>query len=202
MLPGWAAYLATLLIVWGAIGYIRDIRRGRVRPNLVTWFLWSLAPLIALAAQLREGVGAEVALTAAVGLCPFIVFLVGLKQGTFRPVRFDWWCGAMALVALVLWQITGSGVVGVGLSILADAFAAAPTLRKSYRSPGSESHSFFALFAISALITLMTITDWTIITTAFPLYIFVLYVILFALVRFRIGERLSKVPLTSEASEH
>jgi hypothetical protein len=201
MLPNWVAYLATLLIIWGTVGYIHDIRHGRVQPNLVTWFLWSLAPLIALAAQLQAGVGAEAALAAVVGLCPLVVFLAGLSQGTFRPKPFDWWCAAMSLIALILWQITGSGIIGVMLSIVADTFGAAPTLRKSYIDPDSESHSFFALFAVSALVTLLAITHWTMVSAAFPLYIFMLYAVLFVLVRFRIGKRLGKSPQMGDTAE-
>lgn len=187
MLPSWVAYVATLLIIWGTIDYIREIRRGKVTPNLVTWFLWSLAPLIALGAQLKAGVGAEAALAAAAGLCPLAVFIIGVKQGTFQPQPFDWWCAGMSIIALALWLITGNGAVGVGLSIVADALGAAPTLRKSWLRPSSESPRFFALFAISALLTILTMTQWTIVNAAFSIYLLILYVTLFALVRFRIG---------------
>jgi hypothetical protein len=191
MLPSWLVYPATLLIVWGTVDYIGDIRRGRVQPNLVTWFLWALAPLIALCAQLATGnVGSEAALTATVGLCPLLVFLAGLKRGEWKPKPFDWCCGAMAILALILWQLTGSGAVGVGLSIVADALGAVPTLWKAYSHPGSESARFFALFAVSALITLVTIPQITIVTAGFSSYIFILYAVLFVLVRFRVGERL------------
>jgi hypothetical protein len=200
MLPNWFAYIATLLIIWGTVDYIRDIRRGNVTPNLVTWFLWSLAPLIALGAQLKAGVGAEAALAATAGLCPLAVFIMGVKQGTFRPQPFDWWCVAMSLIALILWLVTGNGALGVGLSILADAFGAAPTLRKSWLDPSSESSGFFALFAISALLTLLAITKWTMVNAAFSIYLLGLYAILFALVRFRIGPTFKRValPITDE----
>ncbi|HEX6462581.1 MAG TPA: hypothetical protein VFZ58_04955 [Candidatus Saccharimonadales bacterium] len=192
MLPSWVAYLATLLIIWGTVGYIWDIRHGRVAPNLVTWFLWSLAPLITLGAQLKAGVGAEAALAATAGLCPSAVLIAGLRQGTFRPQRFDWWCGGVSLLALLLWLVTGSGLVGVGLSIIADGFGAAPTLRKSWRDPTSESPHFFALFALSAFITLLTVTQWTMVHVAFTLYIFMLYAVLFLLVQFKVGQRFQR----------
>lgn len=201
MLPSWLVYPGVLLIVWGAITYIRDIRRGEVQPNLVTWFLWSLAPLIALGAELRGGVGAEAALTAAVGLCPLAVFIAGLRQGTFKPVAFDWWCGGASLVALILWQLTGNGIVGVGLSILADALGAAPTLRKSYNDPASESATFFAFFALSAGITLLTLQAWSFLNAAFSVYIFMLYIVLFTFVRTRIGERWRKPQAIMQMSE-
>lgn len=188
MLPGWLVYPGTLLLVWGAASYIRDIFAGRARPNLVTWFLWSLAPLVAFGAQMKDGVGAQAALTLMVGLCPLAVFVAGLKKGDFRPTRFDWYCGGASLIAFAAWQLTGSGAIGVCLSIAADGLGATPTLRKAYTEPRSESPFFFALFAISAAITLLTIEHWTVQTSAFSLYILLLYVTLYSLVKFRVGE--------------
>ena len=190
MLPSWLVYFGALLIIGGTVAYIRDIHQGRVQPNLVTWFLWSLAPLIALGAQLKAGVGAEALLAATVGLCPLAVFVAGLKQGKFIPQPYDWWCLGASVAALILWQLTGNGVVGVVLSIVADSLGAAPTLRKSYQDPGSESPLFFALFAAAGGMTLLTIQEWTILSAGFAVYIFALYVILFALVRWRVGERI------------
>lgn len=193
MLPSWFAYLAVTFIVWGTIGYIRDILKGRVKPNLITWFLWSLAPLIALAAQLKAGVGPEATLTAAVGICPLAVCIFGLKRGIFKPQIFDWWCGGLSLIALGAWQISGSGTLGVLLSIAADTLAAAPTIKKTFLFPKTESPLTFAFFAVSAMITLMTVTQWTLINVAFSVYILVLYVLLFVLAKFAFRQRLCKV---------
>lgn len=78
---------------------------------------------------------------------------------------------------------------------VADAFGAAPTLRKSWGDPTSESPRFFALFAVSAFVTLLTVTQWTIVTAAFSLYLLTLYVILFILVRFKVGLLFQRVTL-------
>lgn len=202
MLPEWALYLGTLLMVWGVADYIRDIQRGRTRPNLVTWLLWSLAPLIAFGAMIGEGVGAAAVLTLMVGLCHLAVFIAGLRNGRFRPTRFDGWCLGMSLLALVVWQLTGSGLVGIGMSILADAIGAAPTFRKSVLDPLSESHKFFGLFAGSSVIALLTLEHWTLANSLFTIYLLVFYVALFTLVRFELGPRLRRRatrPLIGEA---
>jgi len=200
VLPGWCAYAGMIFISWGTLSYIRDIRRGTVQPNLVTWFLWSLAPLIALAAQLRSGGGTAVILTATVGFCPLMVFLYGLRRGSFRPTTFDWLCGLASLVALVLWQISGSGMIGVLFSIAADALGAIPTLRKTCSHPQSESPVFFGLFTISAVITLLTITEWSVTNAAFAVYIFVLYAVLYVLARYRLGLRVRRRFMRQSAS--
>jgi hypothetical protein len=177
--------VAVGLIGWGAYTYIRDMYQAATRPNLVTWFLWSLAPMIAFAAQLRAGVGSAAFLTLMVGLCPLAVFIAGLKKGDFRPTRFDLLCGSMSVVALVLWQLTGSGTLAVTLSIIADGLAAMPTLFKAYKDPASESPFLFALFAVSAALTLLTLKTWSLESAAFSAYILLLYVTLFVLVKFQ-----------------
>ncbi len=187
-------YLAGALISWGAYAYIKDIYRSGTRPNLVTWFLWSVAPLIAFAAQLQSGVGPAAFLTLMVGLCPLAVFVAGLKKGEFRPSRFDLLCGGASLIALVLWQITGSGALAVALSILADGLAATPTIFKAYKDPSSESPFLFMLFAVSAAITLLTLKHWGLESAGFSVYILTLYVALFSLVKFELGLRGKRTP--------
>lgn len=130
-------HIAAILLAWGAYSYIRHVLRSDTRPNLVTWFLWTLAPMIVFAAQLRSGVCSVALFTLMVGLCPLAVLVAGLKKGNFRPTKFDLACGGMSLLALMLWQLTGSGLVAVGLSIVADGAAATPTITKAYRDPRS-----------------------------------------------------------------
>lgn len=194
-------YLAVLLIVWGAYAYIKDMYQSDTKPNLVTWFLWSVAPMIAFVAQVQAGVGPAAFLTLMVGLCPLAVFIAGLKKGEFRPSRFDLVCGGASVVALILWQITGSGALAVALSITADGLAATPTLIKAYKDPRSESPFLFALFAISAAITLLTLTAWTLESAGFSAYILALYVTLFIVVKFEVGGHVQPTPVKETSSE-
>lgn len=194
-------YVAALLISYGTYSYIKDIYHGETRPNLVTWFLWTLAPMIAFAAQIQAGVGAAAVLTFMVGFCPLVVFVAGLRRGEFRPTRFDIICGTTSIIALLLWQLTGSGTLAVALSIIADSLAASPTVIKSYKQPRSESSFLFLLFAISATITLLTLDSWTIQNSGFSLYIFTLYVILFVLVKFELGYKISRVRMNVSRPE-
>jgi hypothetical protein len=185
-------YLAAFLIAWGGYSYIQDLRKDAAKPNLVTWFLWSVAPLIAFSAQIQASVGPAAFLTLMVGLCPLAVFIAGLRRGTFRPTRFDMLCGSASVVALVLWQLTGNGSVAVALSVVADGLAAAPTIKKAYQDPTSESPFLFMLFAVSALIALLTIKTWTFEAAGFSVYILLLYITLYTLVKTEVGIRLAR----------
>lgn len=192
MLPSGFVWVGSVLILFGAWTYIRDIYRGTAKPNLVTWFLWALAPLIAFFAQLSSGNTETAIITLAVGLGPALVVVAGLKRGYVKLSKFDLICGSASLVALVLWILTNNAQLAIALSILADALAATPTIIKSFRRPNTESPQFFLLFLASATIALLTIRSWTPENYAFTLYIFVLYAVLFSLVRFRIGPRLRR----------
>lgn len=193
-------YLSALLIAWGAYSYIQDVRRNSIQPNLVTWLLWTIAPLIAFAAQVGADVGPASFLTLMVGLCPLAVFITGLTKGSFRPTRFDILCGGASVIGLYLWQVTGSGVLAISMSIIADGLAALPTVKKAYLDPRSESPFLFLLFAISAAITLLTLNKLSLESAGFPLYILTLYVLLYCLTKFEPGlSKNSELALSQES---
>ncbi|MEK9178462.1 MAG: hypothetical protein AAB801_01630, partial [Patescibacteria group bacterium] len=56
-------YVGLFIASLGNIVYLIQTLRGKVQPNRVTWFLWALAPLIAFAAQIKQGVGVQSLLT-------------------------------------------------------------------------------------------------------------------------------------------
>ena len=51
------AILGALIVLTGNAAYARDTVRGETQPNRVSWMLWALAPMIAFAAQVAQGVG-------------------------------------------------------------------------------------------------------------------------------------------------
>jgi len=51
--------IGTLIGAVGSIAYLVDTVKGKVKPNRVSFLLWSIAPFIAFAAQIKQGVGLE-----------------------------------------------------------------------------------------------------------------------------------------------
>lgn len=185
-------YAGALISFSGGLSYLVATLRGRVQPNRVTWFLWSLAPLIAFAAEARQGVGLPALMTFMVGFSPLLVFLASFVSRTAQwPVgRFDLLCGLLSLSGLVLWLVTKVGDIAILFSILADALAAVPTLTKAFRRPESENAYAFAAMAAGAAITLLTVNVWNFATYGFPLYILAICTVLAVLIRFRPGKLL------------
>lgn len=181
--------LGAIIFFLGSIGYIWDTVKGKVKPNKVTWFIWSLAPLIAFAAQINQGIGMEALLTFMIGFVPVIVFAASFinKKSYWKIERLDLICGSLSITGLILWQITKVGNIAIIFSLVADFLALLPTLVKSYRQPETENYLLYFGNSIFALLTILTIKDWSFANYAFPLYIFVATLLLTVLIRFKIG---------------
>jgi hypothetical protein len=169
------AILGALIVLTGNAAYARDTVRGETQPNRVSWMLWALAPMIAFAAEVAQGVGLDAVLTLAVGFGPLMVVAASFldPKAYARVTAFDAGCGVLSVIALGAWAVTGRGNVAILLSVLADFLAAIPTIRKAYRYPHTEHAVAFLSGVAGAAITLLTIKagDWGFASVAFPAYI-------------------------------
>lgn len=177
----------------GSLSYLIDTVKGKVKPNRVSFLLWSVAPLIAFAAEIQKGVGIQSLMTFSVGFLPLTIFIASFfnKKSEWKLGRFDLICGALSVIGLIFWLITKEGNVAITFSILADGLAAVPTIVKSYNYPETESGWPYLTGAISAAFTLLTIDNWTFAHYGFPVYILVVCLIIFSLVQFKLGKRLA-----------
>ena len=184
-------FFGLMLNFIGTASYLIDTITGKVKPNKVSWFLWALAPMIAFAAEIKQGVGLAAWMTFAVGFSPLLIFLASFinRKSFWKMQQIDLICGALSILGIFLWYITKVGNIAILFSIMADGTAAIPTIIKSYKEPESESYSVFFLAAMSAFITLMTLKTWDFAHYGFPLYILLVCVLITVLVKFKIGEK-------------
>jgi hypothetical protein len=175
-------FIGSLLSFVGTFVYIRAIFAGQVKPNVVTWGLWATAPMLVFAAQLYEGAGLRSVLTFTVGFGPLLVVFAALikKDAFVKVIKMDYVFGTLSMIGLILWLITGEGVLAIIFAILADGLAAVPTIRKLYFEPETENGTIFGFGVIGAAITLLTISDWRFEEFGFSLYILLVNMIMFA----------------------
>ena len=178
-------FLGMAFSLAGSVSYCRATLFGRVRPNRVTWLLWAVAPLVAFAAELSEGVGLPSVLTLSVGLGPLCVFICSFaaRAGRWRIGAIDVACGLLSVCAIVLWALSGRGTTAIALSIAADALAAVPTIRKALSAPETEHYLPYLGGMANATITLLAIRRWSFARAGFPIDILLLTTALYALVR-------------------
>ena len=187
-------YIGVGIQTLGGIGYLIDTLKGRVRPNKVGWLLWSIAPLIAFFAMIKQRVGPEAWATFIVGFLPLLVFMASFvnKKAYWKITKLDYICGTLSVLGLILWMITKVGNVAIFFSIVADALASFLTIYKSYKEPESESHLIFTLGIINAAIGLLVINEWNFQNYAFNLYILADHIIISGLILTKIGPKINK----------
>ncbi len=166
-------FLGALFSLTGSARYAIRTLLGRVTPNRVSFFLWASASFIGFFAQLAEGVGLPAVLILASGLGPALVFFASFagKSAPWRVSRFDLGCGAMAVVALVVWQTLDNPTLAVLFAVSANVIGGIPTILKAWRAPWTEEPLFYAFGAVNGTITLLTIRQWDVAAWAFPVYL-------------------------------
>lgn len=184
--------VGTLIGAIGTLAYIVDTVKGEIKPNRVSFLMWSIAPFIAFAAMLKQGVGISSLMTFSTGFLPLMVFIASFvnKKAEWKLTRFDLLCGFLSLVGLVLWMITQVGNIAIIFSIMADGLAAIPTIRKAYTYPETEIAWPWFATAIGVVLTLLTLKSWTFADYGFIVYILIVNLIISALVQFKIGKRM------------
>ena len=184
-------FVGVLIGAIGSASYVIDTIKGKIQPNKVSFALWSVAPLIAFFAEIKQKVGIQSLLTLSVGVFPLIIFLSSFvnKKAYWKISKFDLSCGILSLVGLFLWYTTRVGDWAIFFSLLADGFACIPTLRKAYKFPETESAIPWLADSSNGLCTLLTIKTWNFATFGFPTYIFIINFILFIFVQFKVGKR-------------
>ena len=184
--------VGAIIAIIGGASYLIETLKGKVKPNRVSYFLWSFVPLIAFFAELQQGVGLQSLMTLIVVFLPFTVFIASFvnKNAEWKLTSFDVTCGALSVVGLVLWYLMKSGNIAIVFSILADALAALPTIVKAFNYPETEAAWPYFTSTISAGLTLLTIKVWDFAVYAFPLYILLVTLVISSLVQFKLGRLL------------
>ena len=184
-LAHWLVVLSAGLSLSGSFAYIRDMFRGKSKPNLVTWGLWAFAPLIATGAALSAS--ADIWATVRIfmsGFGPLLVFISAFlaPQSYWKLSFFDYACGILSLVALVSWLGADSAMLAILLAAIADLLATFPTIIKAWKYPETETVYTYLIGLFTASIVIPAIPVWNIENSAFQIYVLIANASLFAIV--------------------
>lgn len=164
---------ATLLNIAGYVPYIRDILRGRVKPQRVTWGIWTVLTSIAAYNQVVNGGGWSSLFFISTTLLVVITFVLSLKYGVGGASRLDMISLFLSGGLLLYWVISRETRYSTLLAVVIDGIGATPTIVKTRRSPGTETYPQWVLAAIGGLLTVFAVEtgDWVLVV--YPVYIFV-----------------------------
>lgn len=168
------AILAGSLPVIGIVPYIYATLKGGVRPNIVTWFTWSIINAINMAAAFSDGAVQTGLYTMLLLVATLGVVVAGLRHGIKKYTRFDIICQIVALLGIPVWLMTSDPVWAVVIIMSVDLAGGLPTLVHAWQKPHEELWQTFALSAIGGALMVAILTRYDFIALAMPLYVFVM----------------------------
>jgi hypothetical protein len=163
------------------IPYIITTLQKKTRPNRATWCIWAVVGVILCANYYSSGSINAIWVPASYAVGQTIVAILALKFGEGAWSRFDRWCIAGAGISLILWWQLKSPTVALIINISIDILGALPTLRKVYFEPETENFLAWSITLTASLCNLFAIEQWSFSNCAFPLYLFILNVMMVAL---------------------
>ena len=148
--------LATLLSIIGTTDYILSILRGKTQPHRTTrivLFIVSTANLIgAIAADAALG---TMMLSILFFLRSFTLAILSIKKGMGGTSKLDISCGVVAVLGIVAWLVTGSGIWALVFAVIADAVAYVPAVVKTWAHPKTEAPLLYWLEGFAAILAVV-----------------------------------------------
>lgn len=153
----------------GFAPYIWNTWRGKTRPHIFSWYLWTLFNLIAGMAQLSDGGGAGSWVNLSAAVFTFIIaVLATINDGKKDVTRSDWYALWGALAAIGIWLITSNPLWSVILITIIDMVAFYPTFRKAWFKPHDDMATLYSLGVIKYVLSIMALQNLTMTTVLFP----------------------------------
>jgi hypothetical protein len=127
-----------------------------------------LVTAIAYGRQVSGGAGVGSWVTLVVAIIMFVIFGYSLKSGEKDIRKSDTIFLILALVALALWLVAKQPVLSVILTSTIDMLGFAPTIRKSWSKPYSETLFSYELNAIRHGLSVFALQQYSLVTWLYP----------------------------------
>lgn len=163
--------LSAIVMIAAVVPYLRDVVRNKTKPRIVTWFVWTVLMLIAGFAALDAGAIASAVISFTSAFTTSLVVILGYKNSDKTFSKLDIFSFVGAIFGLGLWWLFNSPLLAIIMSVVVDLIGAIPTVWHAYKRPQEETASSYALYALSSMIALFAITEFSVTTVLVPLYI-------------------------------
>ena len=165
--------IAQFIIAIAIVPYIVSIFRGTVKPNRISWFIWSIVGFTFWVVTPATADEITKMLTLVFMLSPTTVFFVTLFKGNNNtPDKLEIFALLTGLSAISFWYVAkdSAGITPTIIAIIADLSALLPTLRFVYKSPQEETPFAWIAFFIGSSIALLAIDNYTLQNLLLPSY--------------------------------
>lgn len=160
--------IAIVLTFFGYAPYFRDLLKGRTRPHIFSWLVWAISTSVIYALQVSAGAGFGALVTLMVAVISLAIFILSFKNGNKDIKKIDVIFLILALLAIPLWLVIKQPVLSIILVSSIDMLGFAPTVRKSWNDPRSETLSFYLITTFRHGLSVLALEHYNIITMLFP----------------------------------
>lgn len=160
---------AIVLSLVGYIPYVRDVIKGKTKPHAFSWVVWTLVTFIVGIAQLAAGAGWGTVHNLVTGFIGLVILFYALKNKDKDIKRIDVILLVLALLSIPLWAATNNPTYSIILITIIDILAFAPTLRKTWHAPDSETLSSYVIAGIKYCLAIGAIGAYSFATLLYPI---------------------------------
>jgi hypothetical protein len=188
--------LAQSMLAISILPYTISIFRGTVKPNRISWFIWSVIGFAFWVITPDTADEVTRMLTVIFMVNPTIIFILTLFKGAYiKPDRLELFSLIVGLSAIAVWYFyrQSSGIFPISLAIFADFCALLPTLRFVFMHPDEEAPLAWICFFLGSFTALFGIENFTLESVLLPAYMTMgAFFVVFPLLRYRIR---MKIPI-------
>jgi hypothetical protein len=192
--PYYFGLLAQFILAISIVPYTISIFRGTVKPNRISWFIWSVIGFAFWLITPNDADQVTKMLTLIFWINPTLIFILTLFKGeNIKPDTMEKFSLFVGLTAILVWVIfrDSSGVLPTIIAIAADFCALLPTLRFVIKSPDEEAPLAWICFFLGSFIAIFGIEHYTLESLLLPVYMtFGAFLVVFPLIRYRIKMRI------------
>lgn len=156
------------------IPFIIAILKGKAKPSIITWTVWSIVNLLLLKSYYDSGAHNTLWVPIAFFAGDVIICLLSFKYGERIVTTLDKiviGLTAINIFVIILFSYNHSLVLGLSVATL--FIGGLPTIKKSWLRPQNENRLVWTMFGIAAILNLISIEDWSrIAIVAHPMYVF------------------------------
>jgi hypothetical protein len=157
--------------VYSIVPYIKSILKGQTRPNVVSWSLWLVLQVIAIAGQISSGASWSLFFLFAMLFNIILVLSVSAKGYGYKKYGWvDFVCLASVIAAIAIWKTTGAPVLAISMAVVADFIALVPTVVKTWKEPASESAAAWFILVIAAVLAVFSTAKYDAANLLYPGY--------------------------------
>ena len=163
--------------------YMRSVLKWNTKPHLYTWLLWWTLATIVTVIQITNDAGWSILISGLMAFCNLSIAAISLKYGeTYLSLR-DKYLLSLAVVTIILWQLTSNDLMAIILVCLIDGIAFYFTFKKSYHKPDEEKLPAYILWTAQLVSFALAVENPTLINLLYPIFLagmefaFVLFII-------------------------